>query len=399
MVHRVRRHHKILSHAGRFLWPFMFTLVFYSIGASADEPIFSRFIDLLTGSPLLVGILAAIAWITFTVLAEPAGSIIDKIGVKRAILLGGALDMIGFLVIYLTTSVYALAISLIISGAGAAFFWTASRTHTANFYRKKTGKGFGNYVASWGFGWAVGPLIGGALAFFFNIKTPFLFSAIILAISVLIFWRIIPDDKKNKHVGKTLAYELRGGFLRDGLLFMKTSNWNVKKIFLLQMLQYMVLETILIFAPLYFFQLNNAEIGIIFFVQSIVFAISSMFWGRLSDTASKPIFITTGFLITAGISLVLINLSAFWPILILASIFGLAAALIEPITDAMLNDSVNKTTRGVANGFSQAAYGVGGGIGPLIGGAVAAVFGLQSVFVLAGLLCIFGVGLGLSMRK
>jgi MFS family permease len=286
-----------------------------------------------------------------------------------------------------------------LAGIGSAFFWSASRTHIANFCRGKTGAAFGTYVASWGLGWAIGPLIGGALAFFWNIRAPYLFGAIVLAITVIVFMQILPPDKHIKASKSTIAKKLRGGFLKDGIAFLKIAPNGVKQIFLIQMLMYSALQIVLIFAPLYFIKLNNAEIGVLFFVQSIVFAAGGALWGLLAEGSKKFLFVVTGFLASSGVIFLLLKSTDFISAIIFMGIFGLTLALIEPISDAILNDCVDRKARGVANGFSQAAYGLGGGIGPLVGGAVAAIYGISSTFILAIALCLGGVVVGLSLRR
>lgn len=388
-----------LHEVGRVLGPFMFLLIFYSVGASADDPIFSRFVEGITVNPLLIGILASICWITFTLTSEPAGSIVDRIGERKAILFGGGLDALGLFAIYFSNSVYVLVLALIINGFGSAVFWTAARTHIANLSHGSTGTAFGAYTASWGLGWSIGPLLGGTFALILGIKTPFLMGAIILAISVLMFRQIIPADKRHTRVGKSVNYELHGGFLRDGLHFLKNASSGIKKIFVLQMVMYAALYMILVFAPLYFVELNHAEVGAIFFINAIIFAVGSILWGPLADKFNKSLFVAVGSLISGGIVLFLLNSFDFISIFIIMGVLGLSLALIEPVLDAMLNDRIDRKTRGIANGLSQASFGFGAAIGPVIGGAAAASFGIPSSFVLATILFIVSGVIAFTIRK
>jgi len=388
-----------LHNIGKILGPFALLLLLYSIGASADDPIFSRFVETLTQSPLLIGILVSIGWITFTIMAEPIGSVIDRIGERRAVIYGGVLDAIGFIMIYFTNSIYVLVLAMVIEGLGSTFFWSAARTHIANICSGRTGAAFGAYVASWGIGWSIGPLLGGALAYFVDIRTPFLFAAAILTISIVVLMYVIPADKKKTKVRKLVVYELKGGFLRDGVHFLRSAPKGTKRLLFLQMLMYAALEIVITFAPLYFMEMNHAEIGAMIFVESIIFAIGSILWGYMADRFGKPLFVVLGFLFSGGIILLLLTSFNFIYAFLVMGTFGLALALIEPITDAMLNDRINHRTRGIANGISQAAYGLGASIGPITGGIAAAAFGISGSFVLATVMCIVGGAIGLSIRK
>ena len=86
-MHSRRAHWKrSLRNVELALGPFFVMLIFYAIGASANEPIFSRFLATLTSSPFLIGLLSSIMWLVYTVGSEPSGSIVDKIGVRNAML-------------------------------------------------------------------------------------------------------------------------------------------------------------------------------------------------------------------------------------------------------------------------------------------------------------------------
>jgi MFS family permease len=347
----------------------------------------------------MIGVMASIGWFTFTIMAEPVGSVINRIGERKAVLYGGVLDVVGFLMIFASNSIYVLAAAMVVEGLGSTFFWSAARTHIANLSQGRTGTAFGAYVASWGIGWSIGPLLGGTLAYVADIRTPFIFAAAIMAVTVVALGQVIPADKKDRHIGKVIAYELRGGFLRDGISFLKGAPTGTKRILLLQMLMYSALEIVITFAPLYFIGLNHVAIGAMIFINSIVFAISSVLWGTLSDRFRKPMFIVLGFAFCSGTILLLLGSFNFIYALLLMGFFGLALALIEPVTDAMLNDRIERRNRGIANGISQASYGLGASIGPILGGVAATLFGFGGSFIAAIVLCVFGGLVGLSIRK
>ena len=380
------------------LGPFFIMLVFYAIGASANEPIFSRFLATLTSSLFLIGLLSSITWLIYTVGSEPAGSIVDRIGVRNAVLFGGALDAAGYLLVYFAFSIPVLVAVLIIEGVGSALFWSASRAYTVKRGKKNTGTALGGYTASWGIGWSFGPLIGGLLALTLNLRPVFLIGAVLMLVAVVAFSRVLPEEA-HRPLARTLKYEARGGFIRDGINFLRGAPAGTKRIFVVQSLLYGALEIVLIFSPLYFLQLNDAEIGAAFFIESILFAVACIAAGTLSDGANKPLYLVLGFLGGGAIMLLLTVSSSLATVLLLMGLLGVALAFVEPISDAILYEIIEAKARGIATGLSQAAYGVGAGVGPIIAGAVVTVFGLGSSFTLAMLLCALGVLIGISLMR
>ena len=380
-----------ISGLGKALGPFMIMLLLYCVGASADDPIFARFAAGFTSNAFLIGILASTGWITWTLMSGPAGGVVDKVGVKKAMFIGGTLDAVGFALIFLSNSISMLVAMMILNGIGSAFFWAAARVHIANSSNGKTGRAFGLYSASWAIGWSFGPLMGGILAVAVGIRAPFLAAAVIIMTITLVIMNFVPDDGNKTRMRKAVMYELKGGFFKDGLSFLKSAPRGVKRLLFIEMLEYAALEMVMVFSPLYFMQLNNAEIGILFFIQAIIFAAGSVMWGTLADRMiTKHVFMVLGFAASGLVLFAFLNVSEFAIVAVLMGALGLALASVEPISQAMLNDRIRPKERGLANGFSAAAFGSGASAGPIIAGLAASYFGLAGIFIMAAALC--GVG-------
>ena len=333
----IRRSHwgRSLRNVEILLGPFFVMLAFYAIGASANETILSRFLATLTTSPFLIGVLASIMWLVYTLGSEPAGSIIDRMGIRNAMLLGGAFDALGYFLVYFASSTTVLVAVFVIEGLGSALFWAASRAYTAREGRRHTGTALGGYTASWGIGWSFGPLIGGVLALFFNLRPVFLFGAILMIIAVMAFARVLPKERHRRLKG-TIGYEARGGFIRDGLSFIRSAPSGTRRILAAQALLYASLETVIVFSPLYFLKLNNAEIGLAFFAESVLFAVACVAAGTLSDMANKPLYMTLGFLGGVAGLVLLMESSTLAAVVLLMALLGVALAFVEPVSDAVL---------------------------------------------------------------
>jgi DHA1 family multidrug resistance protein-like MFS transporter len=383
-------HKRPIVGLGKALGLFMLMLLLYCIGASADDPIFSRFAATFTSNAFLIGILASTGWMTWTIMSGPAGGVVDKVGVKKAMLIGGTLDAVGFALIFLSNSILMLVPVMILNGIGSAFFWASARVHIANSSKGKTGRAFGMYSASWAIGWSFGPLMGGILAMAVGIRAPFLAAAAIIMTITMVIVNFVPNDGKKARMGKAVMYELKGGFFKDGLRFLKEAPRGLKRLLFLQMVEYATLEMVMVFSPLYFIHMNNAEIGALFFIQSIIFAASSVIWGTLADRMTKHVFMILGFVASGLVLFAFLNVSDFVVAAVLMGALGITLALVEPISEAMINDRISPNERGLANGLSAAAFGTGASAGPIVAGLAASYFGLAGIFIMATVLC--GVG-------
>ena len=390
---KIRHSH---HHTGTVFGVFMFLILFYSVGASLGDPVLSRFAEGLAGNTFLIGILVSLSWITYTILSEPAGSIVDRIGEKKTLIFGGVLDSLGYFLIFLSNSIFVFAFAMILEGMGSAFFWSSTRTHIAKVSEKKTGKAFGLYTASWSLGWSFGPIIGGFLAILFDLRLPFLISSIVMLLTVFVFSRSIKDV--NKSVGKAIRYEMHGGFLKDGIHFLKNAEKGVKRILLSHLLLNCSVTMIFVFIPLYLFQLNHAEVGYIFFIYSLIFAFSSIFWGYMTDRFGRHSFSVVGFLVSGILVVFFLGISNFLFAFILTAFLGLTFSIVEPTLIAMLNDRISPKQRGTANGISIASFALGGSIGSIAGGYTASI-GFGNLFILAALICFVGGGICLSLKK
>ncbi|MFP4590041.1 MAG: MFS transporter [Halobacteriales archaeon] len=97
------------------------------------------------------------------------------------------------------------------------------------------------------------------------------------------------------------------------------------------------------------------------------------FTGRLSDrTGRRKIFVLVGLAIIGLASLSYAFASAYWHLLVLRVLQGIAGALIIPTTVALVNDLASETNRGGNMGTYNTFRLIGFGVGPLGAGLVVA---------------------------
>ena len=132
-----------------------------------------------------------------------------------------------------------------------------------------------------------------------------------------------------------------------------------------------------VFFPVYLYQhgLSLAGIGWVVGVYGFVWGISQFFTGHLSDRIGRKKPIVWGmWLCGAGVALVLMGEGELWWSFA-AAVMGFGMALLYPTLSAAVSDIAHPNWRGSAIGIYRFWRDLGYGIGALLLGAVAAVFG------------------------
>jgi MFS transporter, DHA1 family, multidrug resistance protein len=131
--------------------------------------------------------------------------------------------------------------------------------------------------------------------------------------------------------------------------------------------------------------------GVILSLMGLTAAVSSLVFGQIGIRISLPKIMAFCCFI---IGLLYFPLSWSGTIVMLATFLiltGLFQGGIATSTNSIVGLSVTQEQQGIAFGLSQSANSLGGGLGPIIGGSLAAVAGLQPIFsVAAGVFMISG---------
>jgi len=134
--------------------------------------------------------------------------------------------------------------------------------------------------------------------------------------------------------------------------------------------------------PLYAENLGATGIwlGIIFASFSVSRAIIMPIAGRLSDRYGRKLFLGTGLLLYAIISLCFIWANSVSQLALIRLLHGIAAGMIMPIAQAYIGDISPEGEEGKWMGYFNAAFFTGFGFGPLIGGTLTEHLGMTIAF-------------------
>lgn len=134
------------------------------------------------------------------------------------------------------------------------------------------------------------------------------------------------------------------------------------------------------------FNVTAATLGWLFTAYSLVFAVSTTFYGRLGDLYGIRRFLTIGIgIFSLGSALAALALS--FELLLAARIFqATGAAAIPALGTATMFRLVPAERRGTAMGYMSAVIGTGAGLGPVIGGVLAEFLSWRALFLVPGAL-------------
>lgn len=181
----------------------------------------------------------------------------------------------------------------------------------------------------------------------------------------------------------------------DGL-----ENWQ-RTLYILFFAQLMVavgFASIFPFLPLYVEELGSSTglsiellSGLVYSAQAFTMMLSSPVWGALADRFGRKIMVERSMFGGAVILLLMSFVTSAEQLVVLRAIQGLITGTIAA-ANALLASVTPRRRIGYAMGLLQVGFGTGIAVGPLIGGAVADLFGYSVVFyITAAMLFLAGV--------
>ena len=127
--------------------------------------------------------------------------------------------------------------------------------------------------------------------------------------------------------------------------------------------------------------LSPYQIGLCLSSQIITIALAKPIMGRFSDRHGRPRQIFVG-AIAAGICIAFFAIAgSFIALLVLSILLGLTISVVTSASAAHIADLSKDTTQGSAMGILGSIMDIGHSLGPLLGGLLAASFGLPASFL------------------
>jgi len=354
----------------------------------SKNPVLSLYVHALGGNDFIIGLIAAFSPLAGILFSFPVGSMSDKIGRKKLLIVSGIIFLIAPLLYLMVSSPYWLIPIRFFHGLATAILGPVVSAMIVEKYSKNKGEKLGIYSSSTLIGRTLAPLIGGFIISFFSVNNLLNYklvyvSAFIVAIPVLILTFFIKEPKRTNNNKITFSdfYTSLAYFFSNKKIFVTA---------LVEMSIYFAFGAFETFLPVYLTSLNipSYQIGILFSAQILAIAVSNPLFGRLADKINKKIQIVLGLIVT-GIAIGIIGFfSSFISILIIGIIFGLGISFSTIAISAYVADITDKNMLGTTLGGLSSIMDVGHTTGPLVTGIIIGYFSYAIGFLFALILAI-----------
>ncbi len=330
------------------------------------------YVQTVGGSEAQVGLIIGVFSLTALLLRPFVGKAADDYGRRVFILAGTAVLALSGGLYIVTSSVLLLLGLRMLHGVGWAAFGTATSALVADVAPgSRRGEAMGYYGMFTNLAMAVGPAAGVMLMQTYSFPVLFLASAGVALVAVVLALVVRePGRVGDPHAAGGPA----GGVIETSSLFPA----------LILLLTAATYGSIVSFLPLFAGERGLGNPGVFFTVYALVLLVARGFTGRLSDRYGRAAVIAPGLVLAAVALWLLATASALPTFVVVATLYGLAFAAIQPALIALVVDRAAPQRRGAALGTFTSAMDLGIGLGSIVWGVVAQQAGYEAMYAAAG---------------
>jgi multidrug resistance protein len=377
--------------ARKTLWVLVFISVINSMGFGIIVPLLYSYGKKFGVTEQTIGLLTAAFSIAQFFATPVLGSLSDRFG-RRPLL---AISLVGtfasFIMFGLANSMVMLFAARILDGITGGNISVAQAMVSDISSPKERAKNFGILGSAFGFGFVIGPAIGGLLSKFGE-KVPFFFAAGIALIGVLLTVFLLEETNKRAKDGKSKDKGHNFNFVSLITVMKKPVIGTAVFVgFLLTMAQFTMIIGFQTFT-VDVLKINPTQIGLMYagfgvtgiLMQLAVPLIKKLFSSQalilmLSTLVCLGMMILTGF--ATGLAMFIVSIS----------IYGLFNGLRNPMLNAIIADHNADSEKGEVMGINQSYASIGQTLGPVSAGLITAIsvhsiFFLSSLYILIALL-------------
>lgn len=327
-----------------------------------------------------IGIVLAVYSLVQFIFNPIFGSLSDKYGRRKIILITLLLNASGYILFAFTHSFLMLLISRVVAGIGGSSIGVAQAYIADVTTKENRSKGMGLIGVAFGLGFVFGPIIGGLLSHFGYMITGFAaagFSFLAFSFSLFLLPESLTEEKKNLVVKRKIF---------DVNAFKRVlSNKLISVVILLFFIVTFSVANIygtfaLLGHSVYGF--TDMQNGMVFGVVGIVGAIvQGGLIGRLAKKYSDQKLITVGtFLLMIGLAFIPygINMTG---VIIITCVMSVGTGILQPILLSLVSKVAPENEQGIVLGVNQSFSSFARMLGPLWGGFSYQYLGYQIPFL------------------
>lgn len=380
-MYNILEHCKELTYVGKQsigtsdkIWTRDFVLVclgnfFVFLGFQMTLPTLPLFVKELGGSDQLIGIIVGVFTFSALLFRPYAGHALDSKGRRFVYMIGLSIFVLSIGAFAFVTSIAFLLIIRILQGIGWGFSSTAIGTIATDLIPpKRRGEGMGYFGLSGNLALAIGPALGLALVGVISFSTLFLLCAASGLIAFLLSLKIrYKEVEESPNKSTTVKFDI----------FEKTAVQPALLLFFITA----TFGGIASFLPLYAVEKGIDGIQYYFLIYAVFLLISRTFSGKIYDKKGHAYVFPPG----AVLILIAMILLAWLPnttvMLIAAGIYGLGFGSVQPALQAWAVDQAPSNRKGMANATFFSAFDLGIGIGAIVFGQLAFMYGYYTIYI------------------
>lgn len=348
--------------------PFL-PLYIRELGVTGTEAV-KLWSGLIFAAPFMIGIFMQPLW----------GMMGDRYGRKPMVVRGmigiaAASFLMGF-----THSVFQLLILRFFQGVFAGFNAPSLALQASCTPENRIGQALGTLQTSQMSGFIVGPLLGGLLSHLMGYRPIFFWTGACCLTGALIVLAFVREDFIKKGGRK-------GARLQQNLLDIYRSTDLRTMLVLLIMIQVSI-QIVSPFLSLYveFLKISADRValmtGLVFGITGVTNVATSPFWGKRADRVGYRKILRFSLLGMTLFYLPQAFVTNVHQLLILRAGLGIFVGGAIPSIQSIVQRSSAPENRGAIYGIFQSGLLLGNVVGPLVGGGLAAVLGLRSIFLI-----------------
>lgn len=314
--------------------------------------------------------------------AKPvAGFVADRYGMKRMLLVGLAVFILGS-ALFLLIPPRLLLLVRFVQGLGAAALSTISITLVARYFSDARGRAFGIYNAIKGAGYVIAPTAGGFLTHRYGFAMIFIVSGAVglLALMLSLF---LPGDRGAHDVlddddGPTFAQFFT--IFRDRRLL---------PVYVVIVINMFMVGILFGFLPVYLHGLGYTAIqsGTVLSICTAAYLVIQPVAGILADRWDIRTTVVAGLLL-AALTVLTVTFTTGPLLIVVIVLAGMGIGTVWTNSDALVGALAEPAKLGASVGAAQSFKEFGDMVGPLLVGALTHFYGVRAGFVSCGALAL-----------
>jgi MFS transporter, DHA1 family, multidrug resistance protein len=314
------------------------------------------------------------------------GRISDKYGYKRILMVTGFGISFSTLLMGFVNSVEQLFFLRLLMGVVTGFVPTSIAFISSQTAKKNAGKTLATLQTGAVSGGLTGPLIGGLIVDLVGFQYTFIITSCIIGLAALLVTFGINEQKKEGMQNKKT-------FSKREVIFKIVHSPLLLMTMILTLIIQVANFSIQPVLALYVNQLNDGNnvallAGLAFSVTGLGSLLSTRKWGQLGDRIGYQKVLLILLIIAAIFFIPQSFVTSLWQLIVLRLFFGMAVGGIIPCTTAYLRELTPSSIHGEILGYNVSFRFLGNVIGPTLGGILAGLLNISSVFIISGFLFI-----------